>query len=285
MPRRLIRRCLLFALLGLMTSVAVAWGLSVRDQVWWEYEFPNDEGVAVLDDTIVRLDITRRRGFRSERWLLDDAGSGDRLRYEAAYIRAHGGAAYADWQELMRTQTVVRHGGGEPRIRTPPARIDDRAALGPPVPLDSVTHWPTSVWRISVGWPLLAMESGRRAHTIPFDPKLHKWADSRRVVSHNNDVQVQWPWPRVRDGQHAFSSRRPGPTSVRLPLAPRPGLAGNTLFYAALWALLLLAPGAILRQIRRGRNRCPKCAYSLHGQPAPGCPECGAGRDHTPAAA
>src|SRR5690606_26763783 len=163
-------------------------------------------------------------------------------------------AAYDDWLEQLAAQTVVRHGGGEPRVRTPPARVDDLAALGPPIPLESVTNWPTSVWRISVGWPWLALSSGRRAHTIPSDPKLHKSTDSRRIVSYSNDGQVRWPWPRERVSPQGFA-RLPGPTSVHLPLAPRPGLAGNTIFYAALWALLLLSPGAARRQIRRARNR------------------------------
>ena len=65
-----------------------------------------------------------------------------------------------------------------------------------------------------------------------------------------------------------------------LPYRPIPlGLTLNTLFYAALWSLLLFAPGSIRRHLRRRRNLCPRCAYSLLNLPPNSpCPECG----HTP---
>lgn len=64
-----------------------------------------------------------------------------------------------------------------------------------------------------------------------------------------------------------------------LPLRPIwRGLAVNTVFFSALWALLLLAPPAVRRRLRRQRGRCPRCGYDLRGQASPGCPECGAGR-------
>jgi hypothetical protein len=66
--------------------------------------------------------------------------------------------------------------------------------------------------------------------------------------------------------------------NILLPLEPRPGLALNTIVYGMLWALLLLAPGAIRRRIRRAKGRCPTCGFSLAGQAQPGCPECGSGR-------
>jgi hypothetical protein len=66
-----------------------------------------------------------------------------------------------------------------------------------------------------------------------------------------------------------------------------PGFAINTLFYAAVLALLFFAPGRIRRFIRMKRGRCPACGYMI----APGtcsggvCTECGGPVTQPPAAA
>lgn len=62
-----------------------------------------------------------------------------------------------------------------------------------------------------------------------------------------------------------------------LPLRPYyPGLAANTAFYAAMWALLLFGPGRIRRIARRRRGLCVTCGYNRSGTPgAAPCPECG----------
>jgi hypothetical protein len=57
-----------------------------------------------------------------------------------------------------------------------------------------------------------------------------------------------------------------------------PGLALNTAFYGAAWALLLGSPLLIRRgrsALRRHRGCCPSCAYDLKGWINGGCPECG----------
>lgn len=55
-----------------------------------------------------------------------------------------------------------------------------------------------------------------------------------------------------------------------------PGLAMNTLIYAAAWFPLLLSASALRSQLRRRRNLCPRCAYSvLNLPPNSPCPECG----------
>ena len=55
-----------------------------------------------------------------------------------------------------------------------------------------------------------------------------------------------------------------------------PGLAINTVFYAAiLWGLLATCL-ALRRLWRIGSGLCPKCAYDLRGsKDASACPECG----------
>ena len=60
----------------------------------------------------------------------------------------------------------------------------------------------------------------------------------------------------------------------RLPLRPIwPGLAVNTLSYAALLWLLLFAPSTFRRHVRARRGLCPACGYPV-GESAV-CSECG----------
>jgi len=60
-----------------------------------------------------------------------------------------------------------------------------------------------------------------------------------------------------------------------IPLTPLfPGFAINTLFYAAVCWLLLFAPFALRRRLRRRRGLCPACAYQVGSSDV--CTECGA---------
>src|SRR5690606_11822416 len=116
-----------------------------------------------------------------------------------------------------------------------------------------------SAFRYTGGWPRLALR-----HSF--------FGEELRVSASRSGLPVTADWaPR---GSFAKATG-----FIFLPREPRPGLLLNTIFYGLLWALLLLAPGAIRRRIRRARGRCPRCGYLLRGQPAPGCPECGHGRE------
>jgi hypothetical protein len=66
-----------------------------------------------------------------------------------------------------------------------------------------------------------------------------------------------------------------------LPLRPIwPGVAINTVFYAAVLWLLFAAPFALRKWRRIRRGLCPKCGYDLRNRPIDSavCPECGATR-------
>jgi hypothetical protein len=83
----------------------------------------------------------------------------------------------------------------------------------------------------------------------------------------------------------ATSQMTKGGFAVPRALLLRPiwsGLAINTIFYAAILALLFYGPGKVWRFVRVKRGRCPACGYIIApGTCAPGgggglCSECGA---------
>ena len=53
------------------------------------------------------------------------------------------------------------------------------------------------------------------------------------------------------------------------------GLLLNTVFYAGVWCVLLIAPNMAAGCLRRRRGVCPTCGYDLRGNLSAGCPECG----------
>ena len=64
-------------------------------------------------------------------------------------------------------------------------------------------------------------------------------------------------------------------TPTTLPLLPHfPGFAIDTAFYAGVSWLLIFAPFALRRALRRRRGRCTECGYELAMLET--CPECGA---------
>ena len=81
------------------------------------------------------------------------------------------------------------------------------------------------------------------------------------------ELRYGWRLP----GTNSFS------TSV-LPLRPLwPGFAVNTVFYAAITALLWAVPRQLQKWRRRQRGVCEGCAYPRSGlPPSTPCPECGA---------
>lgn len=72
---------------------------------------------------------------------------------------------------------------------------------------------------------------------------------------------------------------RGGRGRVFLPLRPIwRGVLVDTALFAAVWGLVLAAPGRLRAALRRRRGCCPGCGYALDGRIEEGCPECGRGR-------
>jgi hypothetical protein len=112
---------------------------------------------------------------------------------------------------------------------------------------------------LACGWPCLAL-----------------WCETRPEGQNNQRVDFK-----VRSGivvslPHRNWGCRAHPRVLPLNVA-WPGFAANTIFYAGISWLLVAAPFASRRAIRRRHNRCLRCNYDLRGHHGSNarCPECG----------
>lgn len=119
---------------------------------------------------------------------------------------------------------------------------------------------------IETGWPLRSFQ-GRTAFV--FDNA------SGHILMHTTQAIITGVEP-------AWIIRDSNDMHLRVLLSPIwTGLIANTTLYAALvWAafrLIMKAGALIVGSIRRRRNLCPTCAYSLSDLPlsTTSCPECG----------
>ncbi len=110
------------------------------------------------------------------------------------------------------------------------------------------------------GWPCRALLLESEFH---YDP----------VNSAKVSMRGAFPIPHSRNAELQVSRGY----GIALPYLPIwPGLLANTAIFAAPWAVILFGIPFVRYIIRRARNRCTRCGYSLHGLPAGSpCPECG----------
>jgi hypothetical protein len=105
----------------------------------------------------------------------------------------------------------------------------------------------------ATGWPFRALAS----EAWYFDDRAR--GTRREELRHNLELPAR------------------GSGRVFLPLRPIwPGLFANAAVYAVGWSVLLLAPIAVRRGLRRRANRCTACGYDRGATASSSlCPECG----------
>lgn len=120
----------------------------------------------------------------------------------------------------------------------------------------ATTWWSDS----AMGWPMLALRS--RAE---LDTTLRSTFPSRNLRKVQWGIEAQWIHGRN--------------FPVFIPLRPIwTGFIIDTIVYAAIWLGMMAIASLARKQIRRSRQRCVECGYSLRGLLSSQCPECGTPR-------
>ncbi|GMV26059.1 MAG: hypothetical protein AMXMBFR58_20900 [Phycisphaerae bacterium] len=132
-----------------------------------------------------------------------------------------------------------------------------------------------------IGWPLASMWCGTESH----EPR-----DGSCIVDFGETHHVGRVWPLwctgSADGGSSVGARCPWWNTERFGGFPRTelyvptgvlwdGMVGNTVAYAGAWWVVLVAPWSIRRRLRRRRHQCSACGYDRRGIGEAVCPECG----------
>ncbi len=130
-------------------------------------------------------------------------------------------------------------------------------------------HWslPPFSQRYRAGWPMIAL-SGERWF-LPLDSVQDY--QSRPMPTKERIQLVSSIAIPDRFAHEIFDFG----VGFPLPIRPSLGFLMNTVLYAAVLWLLLSAPFAARRLIRKQRGRCVRCGYDLRHAEHEVCPECG----------
>lgn len=121
--------------------------------------------------------------------------------------------------------------------------------------------WPFIDWR--TGWPLATLRGRLTPETLGAS---HERVQCREgMLRFRYGVSRVWATPRLWVSGHLF------------PLIPVwPGVAVNTLVYAGVWGVVLIAVLRLRAWRRKKQSRCGRCGYELRGlEEGAVCPECG----------
>ncbi len=243
--KRHVRRIAICLLLGVITTIAVAWTCAVWVNVgagdtrlgWHDAQgLPKMSGWA----------LTRRDAFGATRVVAMVRSS----KPSPPTMSFHELVPW--WSDLPQ---VMARQVAEAKIEA--MKHDHPTGFGP--------VQPTVLYEDGRGWPLPVLRCLWDHGVRPIGPA------SGKVL--NGGIQLD-PWqPNV-----------PGSTNIdhqrALPYWPIwPGFGINTIFYAALLWLLICGPFVLRRHIRRKRGLCVACGYDLRHADHEACPECGARRE------
>lgn len=248
MGRRIFFLCLCLVL-GAISTVAVAWTAVlarpaepkvVRFEIWgdWNAE-PHDAGGAVIEEA---WGLTEEFCYADRRKRLSEDVHEALLLNEEMLLN-----------RMDRATRVLMLG----RIGDYYGMVHEQTSKSSAPPqIDRYSKWRVVTW---AGWPMRSMNTD--------------WFASQRdwsAIGWLSDRVVRQP-PRYGC---VLETR-----ALMIPLRPVvAGFALDTAFYAAAWWMLLAAPFALRRLIRRKRGLCAVCGYDLRGRGAKHerCPECGA---------
>ncbi|MBC7772468.1 MAG: hypothetical protein H7210_08250, partial [Pyrinomonadaceae bacterium] len=234
---RIARILIIASVLGVLTTVAIAWGLAAwLPQKDWDERHTHGRGES---RTMYFVSVTEYRTSGAVRrdWCVPDIRD---IRSNIIYM------PFVFSIENKRDDSEWNLGplrGGA--WGTAQEKLDNPAALSPSQA--GCEH--------ATGWPLLAGWYGLS-------------------ITHPGPIMLEGGIPIRGIGT---SPRTKTSDIRALPLHPIwRGIIVNSLFYATVWAGLFVGIGMVRRALRRRAGRCTRCAYDLRGLPAgTRCPECG----------
>lgn len=249
MRRRRALKLSLCLALGLLTSVAVAWGCKA-------YHYANFYPTEIVDHGGHYIERDGE-AWHTLYW---------RGRGRASYrVRSLGGSAKADVHAKREDHRffILELTGKEPEESD-----DFLKGLDQEPVFNSVPWWVElppddpaidAVFSSGYGWPRPCLMS--RLENPDYGERHSYWSWT---------PPIEWRPTRPRP----FGRRPQIAAPFALPVYPIwTGVVADTAVYGLLWWTLLFAPWAARRRWRRRRGRCMKCGYDLAGVDR--CPECG----------
>lgn len=252
--RRWAPLLLLALLLGLLTSVAIAWlGASLNRENWPD--------VPLTRGTVERAAVV-------DGWLINETSDATCTR---RLIRLWHDSPVPPYLNLVSLPEDEKPSIGRSSIvRTQDAEQVDH----------DLVAIKARVWEREAGWPLRCL----RTHHAVAD---HRVAIPGEYVRGGLHIAPwEWPWSHAVHQRQQPEKYTPGlhplweqevEVDNALPLTPIwLGLLANTIVFALAWMILLMLatlPGLIRTLWRRRRDRCTRCGYPLSGGDI--CSECG----------
>lgn len=244
MRRRILVTIAVFAFVGAMINVAVAWVLGARG--------------GVREMASYQVSIRHEGAILPVTWLCRRAEA-----FGLDHVAFVGGGAFGIGQG--RTPSADERLRGWPRWARMPETEGPAAR--------------TTVLFVAAGWPARSLVA-RCVDESAAWPVASRGAFGDGL----SNLRALDPTARPPAWAHAYVVEEQGaggPFSARvLPAAPiAVGFAANTAFWGAgayaLFALAVAGGRWGRGRTRRRAGRCPSCDYDLHGETAAGCPECG----------